>query len=171
MKSFSTKKLYILLQLIILILLVIFSINPENRQTDMHTFLLAVMLFVITFVFVISVTRKLIIDDNGDMIFKGFLNSKIINISNINSAYIVNSLGRYVLIVTDGERTGVCSSLVNNFKDVVNYVSPYASNENSESFNEIDDFAINKKTKLYTFFLVIITAFLIYGNVTSYHIL
>ncbi len=169
MKNFRTNKTIVLLNIIIFILLLIFVSNEENRQTSLHVVLLSFMV-VISFIMVItSLVRKVTITEDK-IILNNVLKNTSIDINKISYGYAISAMGRYVLIVNDGSHSIMVSSLMDGFYDLVSLVADKISEDERKSFDIITESSLRKKYIIYAFILSLVTAMLIYGIITSYHL-
>lgn len=170
MKNFRTNTNFIILHFIIFFLLFIYTINVENRQTQMHVMLLSVAI-VISFIMLISSLIKKITVTDDKIIIKNLLKTTVIDIPNISYGYSLSAMGRYVLIINDGAHTAMISSLMNGFYDIVELVSNKITEDERKAFDIITENSLKRKYVVYTFVMVLIVAILVYGILTSYHIL
>lgn len=170
MKNFKTNTNIIILHFIIFILLFAYTINVENRQTQMHVILLSIAI-VISFIMLISSLIKKITITDDKIIIKNLFKTTVIDIPNISYGYSLSAMGRYVLIINDGTHTAMISSLMSGFNEVLELVSSKITEDDKKSFNMITSNSLKRKYIIYMLVMVFIVALLVYGILTSYHIL
>lgn len=170
MKNFRTNINFIVLHLIIFILLIVYTLNVENRQTQMHVILLSVAIVISFFMLISSLIKKITVTDDK-IIIKTLLKTTVIDIDSISYGYSLSAMGRFVLIVNDGNHTAMISSLMNGFNELVQLVSSKITEDEKKAFDIITEGSLKRKYTIYMFIMVFIVALLIYGVLTSYHLL
>lgn len=80
-------------------------------------------------------------------------------------------MGRYVLIIHDGNRSVMVSSLSDGFSELVNLVSEKITEDERKAFDIITPASLKRKYIIYAFVMTLIVALLIYGIITSYHLI
>ncbi len=170
MKNFKTNKTFIALHVIILLLLTIFSINIENRQNQLNIVLLSTMLVISCFMLISSLLKKITLTDDK-IIVRNIFKTTSVDIKNINYGYVISAMGRYVLIVHDGSHSIMISSLMDGFADLVNIVLSKIEDSEKKAFNIITPTSIKRKYIIYAFVMTLIVALLLYGIITSYHLI
>lgn len=170
MKSFKTNKTFIALHIIIFILLIVFALNTENRQTQLNVLLLSAMVVISFFMLLSSLVKSLTITDDK-IIVRNLLKKTELDIKNISYGYALSAMGRYVLIIHDGNRSVMVSSLSDGFSELVNLVSEKITEDERKAFDIITPASLKRKYIIYAFVMTLIVAFLIYGIITSYHLI
>lgn len=170
MKNFRTHINFIVLHFIIFILLIVYTLNVENRQTQMQVMILSVAIVISFFMLISSLIKKITVTDEK-IIIKTLLKTTVIEIKNISYGYSLSAMGRFVLIVNDGSHTAMVSSLMNGFNDLVQLVSNKITEEEKKAFDIITEGSLKRKYAVYMFVMVLIVALLVYGVLTSYHLL
>lgn len=170
MKSFKTNKTFIALHIIIFILLIIFALNTENRQTQLNVLLLSAMVVISFFMLLSSLVKSLTITDDK-IIVRNLLKKTELDIKNISYGYALSAMGRYVLIIHDGNRSVMVSSLSDGFSELVNLVSEKITEDERKAFDIITPASLKRKYIIYAFVMTLIVALLIYGIITSYHLI
>lgn len=169
MKSFKTNKTFITLHIIIFILLIVFALNTENRQTQLNVLLLSAMVVISFFMLVSSLVKSLTITDDK-IIVRSLLKKTELEIKNISYGYALSAMGRYVLIIHDGSRSVMVSSLTDGFSELVSLVSEKITEDERKAFDIITPASLKRKYIIYAFVMTLIVALLIYGIITSYHL-
>lgn len=169
MKSFKTNKTFIALHIIIFILLIVFALNTENRQTQLNVLLLSAMVVISFFMLVSSLVKSLTITDDK-IIVRSLLKKTELEIKNISYGYALSAMGRYVLIIHDGSRSVMVSSLTDGFSELVSLVSEKITEDERKAFDIITPASLKRKYIIYAFVMTLIVALLIYGIITSYHL-
>ena len=170
MKSFKTNKTFIALHIIIFILLIVFALNKENRQTQLNVLLLSAMVVISFFMLLSSLVKSLTITDDK-IIVRNLLKKTELDIKNISYGYALSAMGRYVLIIHDGNRSVMVSSLSDGFSELVNLVSEKITEDERKAFDIITPASLKRKYIIYAFVMTLIVALLIYGIITSYHLI
>lgn len=170
MKSFKTNKTFIALHIIIFILLIVFALNTENRQTHLNVLLLSAMVVISFFMLLSSLVKSLTITDDK-IIVRNLLKKTELDIKNISYGYALSAMGRYVLIIHDGNRSVMVSSLSDGFSELVNLVSEKITEDERKAFDIITPASLKRKYIIYAFVMTLIVALLIYGIITSYHLI
>lgn len=170
MKSFKTNKTFIALHIIIFILLIVFALNTENRQTQLNVLLLSAMV-VISFFMLLSLLVKSLTITDDKIIVRNLLKKTELDIKNISYGYALSAMGRYVLIIHDGNRSVMVSSLSDGFSELVNLVSEKITEDERKAFDIITPASLKRKYIIYAFVMTLIVALLIYGIITSYHLI
>lgn len=170
MKSFKTNKTFIALHIIIFILLIVFAFNTENRQTQLNVLLLSAMVVISFFMLLSSLVKSLTITDDK-IIVRNLLKKTELDIKNISYGYALSAMGRYVLIIHDGNRSVMVSSLSDGFSELVNLVSEKITEDERKAFDIITPASLKRKYIIYAFVMTLIVALLIYGIITSYHLI
>ncbi|MDT3693401.1 MAG: hypothetical protein ROM03_03230 [Mucispirillum sp.] len=170
MKSFKTNKTFIALHIIIFILLIVFALNTENRQTQLNVLLLSAMVVISFFMLLSSLVKSLTITDDK-IIVRNLLKKTELDIKNISYGYALSAMGRYVLIIHDGNRSVMVSSLSDGFSELVNLVSEKITEDERKAFDIITPASLKRKYIIYAFVMTLIVALLIYGIITSYHLI
>lgn len=170
MKNFKTNKTYIILHIVIFVLLLVFALNIENRQTQLNVMLLSAMLVISFFMLLSSMLKSITISDDK-IIVRSMLKKTEIDINNIIYGYVLSAMGRYVLIIHDGNHSAMVSSLSDGFLELVNIVSKKLNDDERKSFDIISPSSLKRKYIIYIFVMMLIIIMLIYGIVTSYHLL
>lgn len=170
MKSFKTNKTFIALHIIIFILLIVFALNTENRQTQLNVLLLSTMVVISFFMLLSSLVKSLTITDDK-IIVRNLLKKTELDIKNISYGYALSAMGRYVLIIHDGNRSVMVSSLSDGFSELVNLVSEKITEDERKAFDIITPASLKRKYIIYAFVMTLIVALLIYGIITSYHLI
>lgn len=170
MKNFKTNKTFILLHVIIFILLIIFAVNSENRQTQLNVMLLSFMVVISFFMLVSSLIKSVTITDDK-IIVRSLLKRTELEIKNISYGYALSAMGRYVLIINDGTHSIMVSSLTDGFAELINLVSEKITEDERKAFDIITPASLKRKYITYAFVLTLIVALLIYGIITSYHLI
>ena len=170
MKSFKTNKTFIALHIIIFILLIVFALNTENRQTQLNVLLLSAMVVISFFMLLSSLVKSLTITYDK-IIVRNLLKKTELDIKNISYGYALSAMGRYVLIIHDGNRSVMVSSLFDGFSELVNLVSEKITEDERKAFDIITPASLKRKYIIYAFVMTLIVALLIYGIITSYHLI
>lgn len=169
MKNFKTNKTFIALHVIIFILLIIFALNSENRTTQLNIILLSAMIVISLFMLVSSLVKRVIITDDK-VIVRSLLKTTSLDINKISYGYALSAMGRFVLIVNDGSHSIMVSSLNDGFESLVSLVAAKITDEERKAFDIITPASLKSKYMIYAFVMTLIVALLIYGNITSYHL-
>ena len=169
MKNFRTNKTFIALHVIIFILLIIFALNSENRTTQLNIILLSAMIVISLFMLVSSLVKRVIITDDK-VIVRSLLKTTSLDINKISYGYALSAMGRFVLIVNDGSHSIMVSSLNDGFESLVSLVAAKITDEERKAFDIITPASLKSKYMIYAFVMTLIVALLIYGNITSYHL-
>ena len=169
MKNFRTNKTFIALHVIIFILLIIFSLNSENRTTQLNIILLSAMVVISLFMLTSSLIKSVTITDDK-IIVRSILKTTTLDINNISYGYALSAMGRFVLIVHDGNRSIMVSSLNDGFENLVSLVSSKITDEERKDFDIITPASLKRKYMIYAFVMTLIVALLIYGIIKSYHL-
>ena len=170
MKNFRTNKTFILLYILILALLIIYTINDVNRQSNLNVKLLSVMIVIVFAMLISSLLKKVIVTEDN-IIVKSLFKTTIIEIDKIGYGYAISAMGRFVLIINDGTHTAMISSLMNGFNEIVALVSSKIVEEERKAFDIITENSLKRKYIIYAFVMTLIVALLIYGIITSYHLI
>lgn len=169
MKNFKTNKTFIALHIIIFILLIVFALNTENRQTQLNVILLSAMVVISFFMLISSLVKSLTITDDK-IIVRSLLKKTELNIKDISYGYALSAMGRYVLIIHDGTHSVMVSSLSDGFSELINLVSEKITEDERKAFDIITPASLKRKYVIYAFVMTLIVALLIYGIITSYHL-
>lgn len=169
MKNFRTNKTFIGLHVIIFTLLIIFALNSENRTTQLNIILLSAMVVISLFMLTSSLIKSVTITDDK-IIVRSILKTTTLDINNISYGYALSAMGRFVLIVNDGNRSIMVSSLNDGFENLVSLVSSKITDEERKAFDIITPASLKRKYMIYTFVMTLIVALLVYGIITSYHL-
>ncbi len=169
MKNFKTNKTFIALHMIIFLLLIVFALNTENRQTQLNVTLLSAMVVISFFMLISSLVKSLAITDDK-IIVRSLLKKTELNIKDISYGYALSAMGRYVLIIHDGTHSVMVSSLSDGFSELLNIVSEKITEDERKAFDIITPASLKRKYVMYAFVMTLIVALLIYGIITSYHL-
>lgn len=169
MKNFKTNKTFIALHIIIFLLLIVFALNTENRQTQLNVILLSAMVVISFFMLISSLVKSLTITDDK-IIVHSLLKKTELNIKDISYGYALSAMGRYVLIIHDGTHSVMVSSLSDGFSELLNIVSEKITEDERKAFDIITPASLKRKYVMYAFVMTLIVALLIYGIITSYHL-
>lgn len=169
MKNFKTNKTFIALHMIIFLLLIVFALNTENRQTQLNVTLLSAMVVISFFMLISSLVKSLTITDDK-IIVRSLLKKTELNIKDISYGYALSAMGRYVLIIHDGTHSVMVSSLSDGFSELLNIVSEKITEDERKAFDIITPASLKRKYVMYAFVMTLIVALLIYGIITSYHL-
>lgn len=169
MKNFRTNKTFIGLHVIIFTLLIIFALNSENRTTQLNIILLSAMVVISLFMLTSSLIKSVTITDDK-IIVRSILKTTTLDINNISYGYALSAMGRFVLIVNDGNRSIMVSSLNDGFENLVSLVSSKITDEERKAFDIITPASLKRKHMIYAFVMTLIVALLVYGIITSYHL-
>ncbi len=169
MKNFKTNKTFISLHMIIFLLLIVFALNTENRQTQLNVILLSSMVVISFFMLISSLVKSLTITDDK-IIVRSLLKKTELNIKDISYGYALSAMGRYVLIIHDGTHSVMVSSLSDGFSELLNIVSEKITEDERKAFDIITPASLKRKYVMYAFVMTLIVALLIYGIITSYHL-
>ncbi len=155
--------------MIIFLLLIVFALNTENRQTQLNVTLLSAMVVISFFMLISSLVKSLAITDDK-IIVRSLLKKTELNIIDINYGYALSAMGRYVLIIHDGTHSVMVSSLSDGFSELLNIVSEKITEDERKAFDIITPASLKRKYVMYAFVMTLIVALLIYGIITSYHL-
>ena len=169
MKNFKTNKTFITLHVIIFVLLIVFALNTENRQTQLNVILLSVMVIISFFMLISSFVKSLTITDDK-IIVRNLLKKTELNIKDISYGYALSAMGRYVLIIHDGSHSVMISSLSDGFIELLKLVSEKITEDERKAFDIITPASLKRKYIIYAFVMTLIVALLIYGIITSYRL-
>lgn len=169
MKNFRTNKTFIGLHVIIFTLLIIFALNSENRTTQLNIILLSAMVVISLFMLTSSLIKSVTITDDK-IIVRSILKTTTLDINNISYGYALSAMGRFVLIVNDGNRSIMVSSLNDGFENLVSLVSSKITDEERKAFDIITPASLKRKYMIYAFVMTLIVVLLVYGIITSYHL-
>lgn len=169
MKNFKTNKTFITLHVIIFVLLIVFALNTENRQTQLNVILLSVMVIISFFMLISSFVKSLTITDDK-IIVRNLLKKTELNIKDISYGYALSAMGRYVLIIHDGSHSVMISSLSDGFIELLKLVSEKITEDERKAFDIIIPASLKRKYIIYAFVMTLIVALLIYGIITSYRL-
>lgn len=169
MKNFKTNKTFITLHVIIFVLLIVFALNTENRQTQLNVILLSVMVIISFFMLISSLVKSLTITDDK-IIVRNLLKKTELDIKNISYGYALSAMGRYVLIIHDGSHSVMISSLSDGFIELLKLVSEKITEDERKAFDIITPASLKRKYIIYAFVMTLIVALLIYGIITSYRL-
>ena len=101
MKNFRTNKTLIALYITIFLLIIVFALNTENRQTQFNVMLLSAMTVISFFMLISSLVKSITITDDK-IIVRSLLKKTELEIKNISYGYALSAMGRFVLIIHDG---------------------------------------------------------------------
>lgn len=169
MKNFRTNKTFITLHVIIFLLLIVFALNTENRQTQLNVMLLSAMIVISFFMLISSLVKGLTITDDK-IIVRSLFKKTELNIKDISYGYALSAMGRYVLIIHDGSHSVMVSSLSDGFSELTALVSEKITEDERKAFDIITPASLKRKYIIHAFVMTLITALLIYGIITSYHL-
>ncbi len=155
--------------MIIFLLLIVFALNTENRQTQLNVILLSSMVVISFFMLISSLVKSLTITDDK-IIVRSLLKKTELNIKDISYGYALSAMGRYVLIIHDGTHSVMVSSLSDGFSELLNIVSEKITEDERKAFDIITPASLKRKYVMYAFVMTLIVALLIYGIITSYHL-
>ncbi len=155
--------------MIIFLLLIVFALNTENRQTQLNVTLLSAMVVISFFMLISSLVKSLTITDDK-IIVRSLLKKTELNIKDISYGYALSAMGRYVLIIHDGTHSVMVSSLSDGFSELLNIVSEKITEDERKAFDIITPASLKRKYVMYAFVMTLIVALLIYGIITSYHL-
>ncbi len=155
--------------MIIFLLLIVFALNTENRQTQLNVILLSSMVVISFFMLISSLVKSLAITDDK-IIVRSLLKKTELNIKDISYGYALSAMGRYVLIIHDGTHSVMVSSLSDGFSELLNIVSEKITEDERKAFDIITPASLKRKYVMYAFVMTLIVALLIYGIITSYHL-
>ena len=155
--------------MIIFLLLIVFALNTENRQTQLNVILLSSMVVISFFMLISSLVKSLTITDDK-IIVRSLLKKTELNIKDISYGYALSAIGRYVLIIHDGTHSVMVSSLSDGFSELLNIVSEKITEDERKAFDIINPASLKRKYVMYAFVMTLIVALLIYGIITSYHL-
>ncbi len=155
--------------MIIFLLLIVFALNTENRQTQLNVILLSSMVVISFFMLISSLVKSLTITDYK-IIVRSLLKKTELNIKDISYGYALSAMGRYVLIIHDGTHSVMVSSLSDGFSELLNIVSEKITEDERKAFDIITPASLKRKYVMYAFVMTLIVALLIYGIITSYHL-
>ena len=93
MKNFRTNKTFITLHVIIFLLLIVFALNTENRQTQLNVMLLSAMIVISFFMLISSLVKGLTITDDK-IIVRSLFKKTELNIKDISYGYALSAMGR-----------------------------------------------------------------------------
>ena len=169
MKNFRTNKTFITLHVIIFLLLIVFALNTENRQTQLNVMLLSAMIVISFFMLISSLEEGLTITDDK-IIVRSLFKKTELNIKDISYGYALSAMGRYVLIIHDGSHSVMVSSLSDGFSELTALVSEKITEDERKAFDIITPASLKRKYIIHAFVMTLITGLLIYGIITSYHL-
>ena len=155
--------------MIIFLLLIVFALNTENKQTQLNVILLSSMVVISFFMLISSLVKSLTITDDK-IIVRSLLKKTELNIKDISYGYALSAMGRYVLIIHDGTHSVMVSSLSDGFSELLNIVSEKITEDERKAFDIITPASLKRKYVMYAFVMTLIVALLIYGIITSYHL-
>ena len=135
----------------------------------MHVILLSVAIVISFFMLISSLIKKITVTDDK-IIIKTLLKTTVIDIDSISYGYSLSAMGRFVLIVNDGNRSIMVSSLNDGFENLVSLVSSKITDEERKAFDIITPASLKRKYMIYAFVMTLIVALLVYGIITSYHL-
>ena len=169
MKNFRTNKTLIALYITIFLLIIVFALNTENRQTQFNVMLLSAMTVISFFMLISSLVKSITITDDK-IIVRSLLKKTELEIKNISYGYALSAMGRFVLIIHDGSHSVMVSSLSDGFSELVALVSEKITEDERKAFDIITPAALQRKYIIYTFVMTLVIILLVYGIVTSYHL-
>ncbi len=169
MKNFRTNKTLIALYITIFLLIIVFALNTENRQTQFNVMLLSAMTVISFFMLISSLVKSITITDDK-IIVRSLLKKTELEIKNISYGYALSAMGRFVLIIHDDSHSVMVSSLSDGFSELVALVSEKITEDERKAFDIITPAALKRKYIIYTFVMTLVIILLVYGIVTSYHL-
>ena len=113
-----------------------------------------------------SLVKSITITDDK-IIVRSLLKKTELEIKNISYGYALSAMGRFVLIIHDGSHSVMVSSLSDGFSELV---AEKITEDERKAFDIITPAALKRKYIIYTFVMTLVIILLVYGIVTSYHL-
>ncbi len=147
MKVFKVSFLDILTQVLLLFLL-IFIAYQELKLNDTIRIILLSIVSLILLANIIGALKKRVIIDGNDLTIITFFKKVVLEIDKIEYFHKMSPLTKYVVILNDGNKTGVITSQIKGFYNIFQELSEKANGEMKECFDSIDKSLVMSKVRL-----------------------
>ncbi len=155
MKVFKVSILDIITQVLLLCLLVFIAYQELKLNDMIRIILLSIVSFILLANIIGSLKKKVMIEGNSLTIIT-FFKKAVLEIDKIEYFHKMSPLTKYVVILNDGNKTGVITSQIKGFYDIFVTLGEKAEGEMKESFDSIDKSLVISKVRLTYFSRVVL---------------
>lgn len=167
MRNFRTNKVYLVFQFIISVLLIVLAVLNGNGDSKTNAALIYIMVAVSLVIFGSSAVRKVSVTEDNVFIIRNMFKSVKIELDCIKYGYALSAMGRYVIIINDGKKSAMISSLISGFIHLERLIASKIGDEERGSFDIITEKSLKMKSAAYMCFMLLITALILFAILKS----
>lgn len=162
MQNFRTSARHLITQGILLASLMVFTMLSENFNSITKVPVLLIVDFIVFGFFLASIVRRVTIE--GDKLeSKTLFRKSSVQISQIEYTQALSAFGRWVLIINDGNRTVVLTSLIDGLEKILEIIRPTLKEEDFKRIELITAAKIKSKKLVYDSVMIFLSAIVWYG--------
>lgn len=166
MRNFRTNKVYLVFQFIISVLLIVLAVLNGNGDSKTNAALIYIMVAVSLVIFGSSAVRKVSVTEDNILI-RNMFKSVEMELDSIKYGYALSAMGRYVIIINDGKKSAMISSLIGGFIHLERLIASKIGDEERGSFDIITEKSLKMKSAAYICFMLLITALILLAILKS----
>lgn len=162
MINFRTSARHLITQGVLLASLIVLTMTAGENDSVTRVPVIIIVDGAVLIFFLSSLLRRVTI--NGDRLeCKTLLRIVEINISTIQYAQALSAFGRWVLILNDGNKTAVLTSLLDGMDKIVEILRPHLKDEDLKRIEILTPYKIKTKKRIYDSIMVLLIGIVWYG--------
>lgn len=166
MINFRTSARHLLTQGALLASLIILTMTAGNQGSVTRVPVIIIVDGAVLIFFLSSLIRRITI--NGDILeCKTLLRTVSIKISEIQYAQALSAFGRFVLILNDGNKTAVFSSLFDGMDKIVDTLRPHLKEEDLKRIEILTPDKIKIKKRVYDSVIIFLIGIVWFGIIRN----
>jgi len=170
LKSFKTSKIEMLLQLILLSLLIMLLAQQDNYSDLIRCTILVLVISILVMLIINSFIKKVIIN-NDHIIVKDLFRKSMLVIKDIDFINPISSLTRYIIILSDGNKTTTLTSHTVGVEEILSYLRERVSIETQEKIDKLKLTNLKKKWITNNLFIIVMIGLVAYAILKSLQLL
>lgn len=153
MRTFKVEKLTITLMWVLLVGMLFLSWTQLSRGGNNGAVILFGLLDLLVVVGLVSLTRREVTLDGQNLRLRSVIFNKTIPLAEVQEVGVMQLRGRVLLLVSSNEDLAMFSSLLGDFRSLLDTLREYAPEEGKKKLDGITDELLSLKKRHFLFFL------------------
>ena len=166
MQSFKTSFSHIITQGALLLCLALLTFQESSTNAIARAPVLLIVDFIVAFFFISSLIRKVIVAENKITV-KTILRTSSVNLDTIEYVQSLSAFARWVIILNDGKRTVIMTSLCDGLDKIADTVTERLPEGEKHKLAAITPKSVATKKRVYNSVMIMLCLIVVYGIIKS----
>ena len=162
MQNFKTSPRHIIIQGILLISLIFFTLQNRNLDGVMRMPILLIVDAIAVSFFLSSIIRRVTLSDSIITV-KTFFRTSSVSLDSIEYVQGLSALARWVIILNDGKHTVIMTSLINGLDKIAEVIKQKLPEDEKDKLIAVTNKSIASKKRTYDLLLIVLTLIVWFG--------